>query len=82
MWINLSVIYQYRAYIFVDDLQATPLFSEDDYHIIIKHSNRMSDPITKLLDNIDKIKTDIKLKDALISEMYLHHVEERQVSWK
>lgn len=38
----------------------------------------MSDPITKLLDSIERVKAEIKLKEVLISEMYLHHIEERQ----
>ena len=38
----------------------------------------MSDSITKLLDAIERVKADLKLKDVLISEMYLHHIEERQ----
>jgi len=38
----------------------------------------MSDPVTKLLDSIERLKAEIKLKDVLISEMYLQHVEERQ----
>ena len=38
----------------------------------------MSDSITKLLDSIERVKADLKLKDVLISEMYLHHIEERQ----
>ena len=38
----------------------------------------MSDSITKLLDSIERVKADLKLKDVLISEMYLQHIEERQ----
>ena len=38
----------------------------------------MSDPVTKLLDSIERVKAEIKLKEILISEMYLHHIEERQ----
>ena len=38
----------------------------------------MSDPVTKLLDSIERVKAEIKLKEVLISEMYLHHIEERQ----
>ena len=40
----------------------------------------MSDPVTKLLDSIERLKAEIKLKDVLISEMYLQHVEVKKLS--
>ena len=39
----------------------------------------MSDPVTKLLDSIERLKAEIKLKDVLISEMYLQHVEVKKL---
>lgn len=38
----------------------------------------MSDRVTKLLDSIERVKAEMKLKDVLISEMYLQHIQERQ----
>ena len=38
----------------------------------------MSDRVTKLLDSIERVKADMKLKDVLISELYLQHIQERQ----
>ena len=34
--------------------------------------------MTKLLDSIERVKAEMKLKDVLISEMYLQHIQERQ----
>ena len=51
------------------------LFSES-----LKISFIMSDPVTKLLDSIERLKAEIKLKDVLISEMYLQHVEVKKLS--
>ena len=34
--------------------------------------------MTKLLDSIERVKADMKLKDVLISELYLQHIQERQ----
>ena len=50
------------------------LFSES-----LKISFIMSDPVTKLLDSIERLKAEIKLKDVLISEMYLQHVEVKKL---
>ena len=38
----------------------------------------MSDKVTKVLDSIERVKAEIKLKDVLISELYLQHILERQ----
>ena len=38
----------------------------------------MSDKVTKVLDSIERVKAEIKLKDVLISELYLQHIQERQ----
>ena len=38
----------------------------------------MSDRVTKLLDSIERVKAEMKLKDVLISELYLQHIQERQ----
>ena len=38
----------------------------------------MSDRVTKLLDSIERVKADMKLKDVLISELYLQHIQEKQ----
>ena len=34
--------------------------------------------VSKLLDDIEKIKTDIKMKDLLISELFVTHINQRQ----
>ena len=38
----------------------------------------MSDKVTKVLDSIERVKAEIRLKDVLISELYLQHIQERQ----
>ena len=38
----------------------------------------MSDKVIKVLDSIERVKAEIKLKDVLISELYLQHIQERQ----
>ena len=38
----------------------------------------MTDPVLKLLDSIDRVKTEMKLKEVFLSEVYLGQVEERQ----
>ena len=34
--------------------------------------------VSKLLDDIEKIKADIKMKDLLISELFVTHINQRQ----
>ena len=38
----------------------------------------MSDRVSDLLDAIERVKAEMKLKDVLISEMYIQHIQERQ----
>jgi len=38
----------------------------------------MTDPIFALLDTIERVKTELKLQDALLNELYLTHIGERQ----
>ena len=38
----------------------------------------MSERVSQLLDSIERIKAEMKLKDVLISELYLQHIQERQ----
>ena len=38
----------------------------------------MSDRVSDLLDAIERVKAEMKLKEVLISEMYIQHIQERQ----
>ena len=38
----------------------------------------MSDSISKLLDAIERLKADLKLKDVTTNELFLHHIDEKQ----
>jgi len=39
----------------------------------------MTEPsVSKLLDEIERVKAEMKLKDVLISEMYMTHIDQRQ----
>ena len=38
----------------------------------------MTDSITRLLDAIERLKSDLKLKDVTTNELFLHHIEEKQ----
>ena len=38
----------------------------------------MTDPIFTLLDSIEQLKTNIKLKDTLLNDLYLTHIAQRQ----
>lgn len=38
----------------------------------------MSDRVSDLLDAIERVKAEMKLKDVLISEMSIQHIQERQ----
>ena len=38
----------------------------------------MSDRVSDLLDAIERVKAEMKLKDVLISEMYIQHIQDRQ----
>ena len=42
----------------------------------------MTDPVFTLLDTIEHVKTNLKLKDALLNELYLTHISERQEAKK
>ena len=38
----------------------------------------MTDTISKLLDEIERLKSDIKLKDVTTNELFVHHIDEKQ----
>ena len=38
----------------------------------------MTDSITRLLDAIERLKSDLKLKDVTTNELFLHHIDEKQ----
>ena len=38
----------------------------------------MTDSISKLLDAIERLKADLKLKDVTTNELFLHHIDEKQ----
>ena len=39
----------------------------------------MTEPsVAKLLDEIERVKAEMKLKDVLISELYMRHIDQRQ----
>ena len=42
----------------------------------------MTDPVSKLLDDIEKLKSDIKLKTVTTNELFVQHIEERQETKK
>ena len=38
----------------------------------------MTDSITRLLDAIERLKSELKLKDVTTNELFLHHIDEKQ----
>ena len=38
----------------------------------------MTDQISRLLDDIEKLKSDLKLKDVTNNELFHHHIQEKQ----
>ena len=38
----------------------------------------MTDTISKLLDEIERLKSDIKLKDVTTNELFVHHIDEKK----